>query len=130
MSGDEKKAGGDLAAENEKAPIKPEEVEVTVKPHQHNLPKKSDPARKALDHQVEKANDGATKEVREAIKKAAPGGRQAQKDAAEKAAQDVGEKLPQRTFKEVQVDIPNEAPIVKPATEGPPPDPPPKKKGI
>lgn len=128
MSENEKKAGSDLAAEQEKAPIKPEEVKVTVKPHQNNLPKKSDPARKVLEHQVEKAADGATKEVREAIKKAAPDGRQAQKDAAEKAAQDVGEKLPQRIFKDVRVDIPNETPIVKPAKEGPPPDPP-KKKG-
>lgn len=130
MSDSEKKASGDLAAEQEKAPIKPEEVKVAVKPRQHNLPKKSDPARKALDQLTDKATDGATKEVREAIEKAAPKGREAQKDAAEKAAQDVGNKLPQRTFKEVQVDIPGEAPILKPATEGPPPDPPPAKKGI
>lgn len=134
---DEKKAGGDKAAEQANAPIKPDEVVVIVKPRQENLPSKRDArSRDAAERRNEekkeladKASDGATKEVREAIKKAAPKGREAQKDAADKAAQDVGEKLPQRIFKEVQVDIPNEHPIVKPATEGPPPDPP-AKKGI
>lgn len=123
---DDKKAGLDKAAEQQKAPIKPEEVKVSVKPRQDNLPKKDTPERKTLDEQVKRATDGATKEVREAITKAAPKGREAQKEAADKATQDVGNKLPQRIFKDVQTDIPGEAPIAKPATEGPPPP----KKGI
>src|SRR5688572_15432133 len=135
---DDKKAGGDLAADQAAAPIKPDEVVVTVKPRHENAPPKRDQkARDAYERRksdrddlADKASDGATKEVREAIKKAAPKGREAQKDAADKAAQDVSEKLPQRIFKEVQVDIPGEHPITKPATEGPPPDPPPPKKGI
>lgn len=123
MSENEKKAGGDRAAEREKAPIKPEEVKVTVKPRQDNLPKKDTPERKTLDDQVRRATDGATREIREAITKAAPGGRDAQKDAADQATKDVGDKLPQRIFKGVQTDIPDETPIVRPATEGPPPAP-------
>lgn len=135
---DEKKAGGDKAAEQAQAPIKPEEVKVTVKPRQENLPGKRDPARAPVEKQNEankkladKATDQATKDVREAVKKAAPKGREAQKDAAEKAAQDVGNALPRRVIKEVQVDLPGEkTPIIAPATEGGPPDPPPPKKGI
>lgn len=134
---DDKKAGGDVAADQANAPIKPEEVKVSVKPRQENLPSKRDPARAPAERQNEankkladKAKDQATKEVREAVEKAAPGGRDAQLDAAEKAAQDIGSALPRRAIKEVQVDIDGEAPIVAPATEGPPPDSPPGKKGI
>lgn len=142
MSDSEKKAGGDKAAEQEKAPIKPDEVKVSVKPRQADLPKQRDPAHEPTKRQnaankelADKATDGATKEIREAVTKAAPGGRQAQRDAADKAAQKVGEKLPQRIIKEVQVELPSDKPgqqqtITKPATEGPPSDPPPPKKGI
>jgi hypothetical protein len=135
---DDKKAGTDKAADQAKAPIKPEEVKVTVKPRQDNLPPKRDEsARRAAEQRNEdrkkladKATQGATKEVRDAIKEAAPKGREAQKDAAEKAAENVGSKLPPNIFKDVQVDIPSEHPIVKPATEGqPPPVASPDKKG-
>lgn len=135
---DDKKAGGDKAAEQANAPIKPDDVKVSVKPRQENLPSKRDPARAPIERQNEsnkeladKAVDQATKEVRDAVKVAAPKGRDAQKDAARKAAEDAGSKLPQRSIKEIEVKIPGEkAPIVVPATEGPPPDPPPAKKGI
>jgi hypothetical protein len=126
MSDGEKKAGGDKAAEQATRPIKPEEVKVTVKPRQENLPKRDDPARKPTEDQNarndkiarEKATPEATKEIREAVKQAAPQGREAQKAAADKAAQQVGEKLPKRVFKEVQVELPDEPTITKPATEG------------
>lgn len=127
MSND-KKAGGDVAADQAKAPIKPEEVKVTVKPRQENLPpKREGDARRAAERSnsdkkqlADKATQGATKEIRQAIKEAAPDGREAQKDAAEKAAEKVGSKLSPNIFKDVQVDIPNEHPIVKPANEGQP----------
>ncbi|HTK59794.1 MAG TPA: hypothetical protein VL283_01175 [Candidatus Baltobacteraceae bacterium] len=135
---DDKKAGGDKAAEQANAPITPDQVKVTVKPRQDNLPKRGDPARAPTERQNEsnkeladKAADGAAKEVREAVTKAAPKGREAQKDAVRKAAEDVGAKLPQRAIKEIEVKIEGEkTPISAPATEGPPPDPPPPKKGI
>lgn len=133
---DDNKTGSDAAAEP--APtIKPEEVKVTVKPRHENLPKKSDPSHEPTKRQNEsnkkladKATDQATKDVRDAVKQAAPHGREAQKDAAKKAAEDVGSKLPQRSIKEVQVEIPGEKQVAVPATDGAPPDPPPSKKGI
>lgn len=140
MADDGNKADGDKAAERKNAPIKPEEVKVTVKPRQPGEmpPKRDADARRQAEERnarakelADKATDGATKEIREAVKQAAPGGRQAQKEAAEKAAEKVGEKLPQRIIKEVQVDLPGEKPIVKPATEGPPaPQPPDKKQAL
>jgi hypothetical protein len=141
---DDKKSGGD-PREQEKLPIKPEEVVVTVKPKEQPIPKgtssreahriKRDNADKAKRAEKATGDDkgGATKEVRDAIKKAAPGGRDAQKKAAEEAATDVGKKLDRNVFDGVKVDIPKEAPIVAPATEGSPPSnpspPPPKDKG-
>lgn len=127
---DDNKAPSDRKAEQPGGPaIKPEEVKVTVKPRQEDMPSKRDqPARRAAEERVtrnkqlaDKATEGATKEVREAVEKAAPAGREAQKQAAEQAAEQIGQKLPQQGIKEVQVDIPGEKPITKPATEGPPP---------
>jgi hypothetical protein len=141
---DDKKEGGD-PREQAKPTVKPEEVVVTVKPKEEPVPRgtsKHDAARIRRDNadkqrRADKAtgddNSGATKEVREAIKKATPDGRDAQVKAAEKATKEVGKKLDPNVFKEVQVDIPKESPIVAPATEGAPPTPPPapsKDKGI
>lgn len=129
---DSKKTGGDAAADPTPA-ITPEEVKVKVRPQQQDLPKKGDAKRPPIEEQnrtnqrhADKATEHATKDVRDAIRQAAPAGREAQKQAAEKAAKDVGSKLPPRVFKDVQVDIPGEAPISAPATEGRPPDPPKK----
>ena len=133
------KAGTDVASEQDKAPIKPEEVVVEVKPRQTSIPKKISTERKEQMTEQNQSNadrakraagnenGGAIKEVRDAIKKAAPAGREAQKDAAEQAAQDVGKKLDRKVFKEVKVSIPGEEPIVAPASEEGP-TPPPRKK--
>ncbi len=133
---EDNKADGDKAAEQKNAPVDPDKVAVKVKPQHRDLPKKHDPAHEQIKEDnarnkqlSEKAKEAATKDVRKAITEAAPGGRQAQIDAAEKAAERAAESLPQRSIKEVQVDIPGEHPIVVPATEGAPPDPP-RRKGI
>ncbi len=127
----DKKAGGDVAAEQAAAPIKPAEVKVTVRPQQENLPKKGDPARAPAERRnadnkqrADRATGGAAKEIREAVREAASKGREAQKDAAKRATADVGAKLPSNVFKDVQVEIPGEKPITVPANEGGPAKPP------
>ncbi len=128
---DKKKPGGD-PREQEKPPIDPKKVVVTVEPKTKEIPKgtprgaaeeikrenkeNTDRARKATGNDA----GGATKEVRKAIEGAKPQGRDAQKQAAEEAAKQVGKKLNPNVFKGVKVDIPGEAPIQAPASEGAP----------